>query len=183
MAGAVAGFVWGGVFGRIAMRIVFLTSDDRVRGATSDDGFEIGRFSADTIALLIFTAILGAIVGVVFGAVRAFLALPTRFLAPVTGVAAAMFGGGAIVHSDGIDFRALEPLWLTVGLFVLIPGAWGVSVVFLSDRLFRSGRLVRSIPSNYRVAGVVGVVATWIFLGLITAFGAIDLIRDISDLA
>jgi len=45
LAGGIAGFVWGGVGGRVAMRIVFLTSDDTVRGVISDDGFEIGRIS------------------------------------------------------------------------------------------------------------------------------------------
>ena len=38
-----------GIGGRIAMRVVFLTSNERVRGVTSDDGFEIGTFSAATI--------------------------------------------------------------------------------------------------------------------------------------
>ncbi len=51
VAGMAAGLVWGGIGGRIAMRILFLTSDDRVRGLTSDDGFEIGTFSAATVFL------------------------------------------------------------------------------------------------------------------------------------
>ena len=38
------------------MRIVLLTSDDRVRGLTSDDGFEIDVISVATIFLLIFTS-------------------------------------------------------------------------------------------------------------------------------
>ena len=48
-AGGMSGLLWGGVGGRVAMRVVLLTSDDRVRGLTSDDGFEIGRLSAATI--------------------------------------------------------------------------------------------------------------------------------------
>ena len=54
--GAAAGALIGGVGGRIAMRVLMLTSDDTVRGLQSDDDFEIGRFTlANTIALLIIT--------------------------------------------------------------------------------------------------------------------------------
>ena len=42
--GAGSGAVIGGLGGRLAMRILFLTSGDGVKGLTSDDGFEIGRF-------------------------------------------------------------------------------------------------------------------------------------------
>ena len=84
VAGAVAGFVWGGVGGRIAMRIVFLTSNDSVRGLTSDDGFEIGRISGNTIFLLFFTTILGAIAGFLYGLLRMVTAGPVWAVA--TGV-------------------------------------------------------------------------------------------------
>ena len=40
--GAISGAVIGGLGGRLVMRILLLTSDDTVRGVTSDDGFEIG---------------------------------------------------------------------------------------------------------------------------------------------
>ena len=52
-AEAVAGLVWGGIGGRIAMRVVFLSSNDGVRGLTSDDGFEIGTISSATMFLLV----------------------------------------------------------------------------------------------------------------------------------
>ncbi len=77
LAGAIAGFLWGGIGGRIAMRVVFLTSNDSVRGLTSDDGFEIGKISGATILLLIFTTILGAIAGFLYGLLRMVTAGPT----------------------------------------------------------------------------------------------------------
>ena len=61
--GVAAGLVWGGFGGRIAMRVVFLTSNERVRGVTSDDGFEIGTISGASMFLLIFAAILGGMAG------------------------------------------------------------------------------------------------------------------------
>ena len=41
-AGAISGALIGGVGGRIAMLVLRLTSSDLLRGAITDDGFEIG---------------------------------------------------------------------------------------------------------------------------------------------
>ena len=183
LAGAIAGFIWGGVGGRVAMRIVFLTSDDRVRGLTSDDGFEIGTISAATVFLLIATAILGTVVGLAYGFLRMFLAGPKWIVAIAMGVAAGAVGGAMIVHSDGIDFHILGPLWLTVGLFVLIPAAWGVTVVLLTDRLLRSGVLPK-VPAlvHQTIGGAIVATAVWLLLALVTVLGLAKLAGDISRL-
>lgn len=179
LAGGISGLVWGGVGGRIAMRLVLLTSDDHVRGLTSDDGFEIGTVSVATIFLLILTTILGGFAGFVYGLIRMVTAGPTWALAAGTAIAAAALGGGALVHSDGIDFRVLEPLWLTVGLFVLIPGLWGVTIVVVSERLLRSDHLTRFAPvvhrRYWRPSG-------WVLLAALTAIGVRDLVGDIRTL-
>jgi hypothetical protein len=167
------------------MRILFLTSDERLRGLTSDDGFELGRISGDTIFLLIFTSILGAVAGLLYGLVRMLLRGPMRLVAIAVGVTvAAGAGGSLIVNADGIDFRLLEPLWLAVGLFLLIPGAWGVTVVLLTERLLRPGTLFPTLPSQIdkRYWGAVGNVVGWLILSAITAFGLIDLARDLDRL-
>ena len=145
-AGAAAGLVWGGFGGRIAMRVVFLTSNERVRGVMSDDGFEIGTISGASMFLLIFAAILGGMAGFGVGIIRMVTAGPTWAVAIGTSLAAASFAGAGIVHTDGVDFRLLDPLWLTVGLFVLIPGLWGATVVVVTERLLRS-HLARRSPT------------------------------------
>jgi hypothetical protein len=178
-AGAAAGLLWGGIGGRIAMRIVFLTSDERVRGLESDDGFEIGTFSNATIFLLILTAIFGGFAGFVVGIIRMITSGPTWAVATGTSLATASFVGANIVHSDGIDFRVLEPLSLTVGLFVLIPGLWGATVVIGTERLLRSHQL-ESLPPpvHRRYWGATG----WILLAGITTIGIRDLLADIATL-
>lgn len=179
VTGAVAGLLWGGIGGRIAMRVVFLTSSERVRGVTSDDGFEIGTISLATIFLLAFAGVLGAIAGGVVGLLRMVTAGPTWAVAVGVATATATFGGAVLVHSDGIDFRLLDPLWLTVGLFVLIPGVWGASVILATDRLFRSRRLVGVTQLVHRrYAGAVG----WFVLAGATAVGVRDLVADIGRL-
>ena len=178
-AGAAAGLVWGGVGGRIAMRVVFLTSNDHVRGVTSDDGFEIGRFSGATMFLLIVTAIFGGIAGFGVGIIRMVTSGPAWAVAIGTSLAAASFVGASIVHPDGVDFRLLDPLWLAVGLFVLIPGLWGATVVVVTERLLRSvdpTGLPQGVHRRYW--GATG----WILLVGITTLGLRGLVADIATL-
>jgi hypothetical protein len=179
-AGAAAGLVWGGIGGRIAMRVVFLTSNEHVRSLTSDDGFEIGTFSAETISLLIVTTIFGGIAGLGVGIIRMVTSGPTWAVAIGTSLATASFVGANIVHTDGVDFRLLDPLWLTVGLFVLIPGLWGATVIVVTERLLRS-HATTGLPLlvHRRYRGATG----WILLASITTIGIRDLVADIATLA
>lgn len=179
LAGAASGLVWGGIGGRAAMRVVFLTSSEHVRGLTSDDGFEIGTISGATIFLLIFATILGGIAGLGVGILRMVTYGPTWIVALGTGVATAAFAGAAIVHTDGVDFRFLDPLWLAVGLFVMIPGLWGASVIVVTERLLRSDHLT-GLPVHVRRRywGATG----WVLLTGITVIGTRDLVGDITTL-
>jgi hypothetical protein len=85
------------------------------------------------------------------------------------------------VNSDGVDFRLLEPLWLAIGLFVLIPAVWGVTVVFLGRFLTRPGTLYPDPPARIdeRRWGAVG----WLVLAALTLFGLTDLLGDIDRLS
>jgi hypothetical protein len=177
-AGGAAGLVWGGIGGRIAMRILFLTSEDSIRGLTSDDGFEIGRFSGATIFLLILTTILGWIAGLGVGVIRMVTSGPTWAVAIGVSLATATSVGATIVRTDGVDFRFLDPLWLTVGLFVLIPGLWGASVVVGTERIVRSDQIKVPPLIRRRYWGATG----WILLGGITTIGIRDLLADIATL-
>lgn len=98
IAGAVAGLVWGGFGGRIAMRVVFLTSNDGARGLTSDDGFEIGTISSATMFLVAFSVIFGGIAGFAVGIIRMITAGPTWAVAIGTSLAAAAYAGAGIAH-------------------------------------------------------------------------------------
>ena len=177
-AGAAAGLVWGGIGGRIAMRVVFLTSNEHVRGLTSDDGFEIGTFSGATMFLLIVTTILGGMAGFGVGIIRMVTSGPTWAVAIGISLAAASFGGASIVHTDGVDFRLLDPLWLTVGLFVLIPGLWGATVVVVTERLLRRYTTGLPLLVHRRYWGATG----WILLVGVTTFGIRGLVADIATL-
>lgn len=131
-SGAIAGALVGGVGGRLAMLLLRITSPDHVVGMTSDDGFEIGVVSADTLQLVLAMALLGGINGIVYATLRS--AIPRRLRLVLWTVFAAALGGARIVHEDGVDFAVLEPTALAVVLFVVLPGAAAALVVVLVER-------------------------------------------------
>jgi hypothetical protein len=140
--GALAGLLVGGVGGRVAMLALRLTSDPRLRGLDTDDGFTIGVVSADTLFLLGITAVLGAVVGVAYLLVRGWL--PPRLRPWVFGALGGAVGGAAIVRPDGLDFTLLDPVPLAIAMFVAIPAAGGVLTALLAERFLREGSVVRS---------------------------------------
>jgi hypothetical protein len=130
--GAISGAVIGGLGGRLAMRILLLTSDDSVKGLTSDDGFEIGRFTLfDTLGLVIATAFIGVIAALLYLVVRPFVARLGSAAVPAMAVLYGVVGGAMMVHRDGIDFHVLEPAVLAIVLFVAICAGFGAAVAYL----------------------------------------------------
>lgn len=180
LAGTLAGVLWGGIGGRIAMRILFLTSDDRVRGVTSDDGFEIGIISFGSVFLLVFCAIAGAVIGVFGGMLRMVTAGPTWLVAVCSGITSAAYFGAFIVTPEGVDFRLLEPLGLALTLFIALPGLWGATVVVLTERLLQPGVVYPTLPKQIddRRFGGLG----WLAMIGFTIFGVVGLVDNIQDL-
>lgn len=131
-AGAVSGFVIGGVGGRLAMFLLRLTSSDWVRGLESDDGFTIGQFSTDTIFLLAFTTFIGLVVGIVCVALRS--QLPGFRGAVMLVLAGGTLGAAVIIKPDGVDFTRLGPLPLACALFTVIPLASTALIVLFIGR-------------------------------------------------
>jgi hypothetical protein len=156
-SGAVAGVAVGGVGGRLAMLLLRLTSPDFVLGMPSDDGFEIGVISRDTFQLLLATALLGGVNGVLYAVLRG--SIPRRLRLPLWVLFAAAFGGATIVHEDGVDFTLLEPALLAVALFVALPAVAAALVVLLveswaparpwSDRRLTSGLAVAAAVGTF----------------------------------
>ena len=141
LAAGVAAFVWLGVGGRAAMRLVTLTSDSAFRGMLTDDDFVVGDFDlGNTIGFVLFLTIGGAAFGgAVVTGIRAWLRGPLGARTAAAAVLGGVVGGNLIVRTDGVDFRILGPLWVTVGLFVLIPALYGASTVLLAEWLLRPG--------------------------------------------
>ena len=131
-AGAIAGFLIGGIGGRLAMLLLRLTSSDLVLGVTSDDGFEIGVVSGQTFQLLLAMTMLGAMNGVLYAALRTMI--PGRLRLPLWAGFGALVGGSLFVHDEGVDFTLVTPAALAIALFVLLPGVAAALVVLLVER-------------------------------------------------
>ena len=131
-AGGLAGFVIGGIGGRLAMLLLRFTSPDSVIGLTSDDGFTIGQFDfGDTLGLVMAMTMIGGIVGVLYAAARGAIAPRLRVLWVVFWT---VFAGMSVIHADGVDFTAVEPQALSIALFLLLPALGAAAIVSLVER-------------------------------------------------
>jgi hypothetical protein len=135
--GLACGAVIGGLGGRLAMLVLRLTSDDSLHGVRTDDDFAIGKFSTDTIFLVLFTALLGGLFGLVYLLIRRWL--PERGRPAFYGVFCGVVGGAIIVSPGGTDFTELSPLALAIAFFVLIPAVYGIALSAWVERSLRSG--------------------------------------------
>jgi hypothetical protein len=159
VGGLATGALIGGIGGRLAMFVLRITSDPSLHGLQTDDGFTIGRFSGETLFLVLATAALGVIGGIVYLAVRTWL--PERWRAALAGVFGGIVGGALFIRPDGIDFTRLDPLPLAIVMFIALPAIYGVAMSLFVERLLRSSS---------------GVGSSWGWLlGLLplVAFGAI----------
>ena len=173
LAGALAGFVWGAVGGRIVMLALRLTTPE-AEGVATDDGFEIGQVTfGGTLNLALVTTIGGAITGLLYVAVRT--AVVPALRAPLAALFGAAAGGAAFVSPNGIDQRILEPRWLTVGAFIVLPAAATLTIVLIVERLGRRGPRVLP-PGPPRAAAAAGALVT--VAGVVLTVGAAVALAD-----
>jgi hypothetical protein len=132
-AGAIVGATVGGIGGRLAMFGLRLTSDDRVLGLTTDDGFEIGQFTTATLFLLTVTAGLGAATGATYFVVRE--ALPKRGRTLLWATVVGLFTGADLLKPQSLDFTLLNPKSFAVASFVLLPIVAAFLIAFTLERL------------------------------------------------
>lgn len=138
VAGIPTGALVVGLGSRIAMFVLRITSPDRVHGVRSDDDFVIGKVTiGGTYNLLQIGAAVGIIGAGVYMLVAPWLIGPVWFRRLTTGLASAVVAGSMLVHDKGIDFHVLQPTWLAIGLFVALPGLFGIAIAAAVDAVRR----------------------------------------------
>lgn len=176
VAGIPTGVLVAGLGSRLAMLMLRLTSPDSVVGVTSDDGFEIGRFSlGGTYNLLLLGAVVGVIGAAAYRAIQPWLLGPNWFRRLTVAAGSGVVVGSMLIHADGVDFRVLKPTWLAIGLFVALPALFGAVIGVVVDRVSaiavppgwrRWGLptvLVAAFPLAIVAVGVAAVVLTvWV---------------------
>lgn len=133
--GALLGLLTGGIGGRLAMMLLAVTNP-AATGVRSDDGFIMGTFTlSGTLNLLLLGALFGIVGAGIYLAVRPWLIGPRALRAATLAGGAGAAVGSLLVHTDGVDFRLLGPVWLAVGLFFAIPALYAAGLPYVVDRL------------------------------------------------
>jgi hypothetical protein len=133
-AGALVGLVVGGLGGRLAMSAL-AALNPTAAGLTSDDGFVIGQVTlSGTLNLMLAGTMLGVLGAAIYTVLRPLMIGPAWFRLLSIGLGPAVVVGDRLVHVDGVDFAILDPVWLAIALFVLIPGVYAVALSLLAER-------------------------------------------------
>lgn len=176
LAGGLAGLVSVGVLSRLVMFLLLRLNPD-ADGVTSDDGFEMGRFTlSGSVNLALVGLGLGLVSGVFYLALERLRFGPGWFRLLSVSVGAGVVASTQVVHSDGVDFHLLDPLWLAVSLFVAVP-VIHVALLELAAVRIRASRGV-SAPAW------TGIVSWIVRVGLAALFvvALISLAGDVRDL-
>jgi hypothetical protein len=177
LAGGAVGAFSVGVLARLAM-FVLIEVNPESEGVISDDGFEMGRFTASGSLNLAAAGVgLGLLSGLVYLALERLQVGPAWFRTLALSVGGGIVVGSQLVHPEGVDFALLEPLVLPVALFLAIPvlhiavlDVWAVRI-----RGARGG----PVPS------ATGVIA-WILragLAALVVVAVASLVGDVRDLS
>jgi hypothetical protein len=145
LAGAIVGFLVGGVGGRLAMSLLAgLNAEDA--GTVSDDGFTMGQVTlGGTLNLLLVGTVLGILGGGIYLSVRDLRVGPAWFRSASVAVGVTVVIGAFLVHSDGVDFTLLDPTYVAIGLILAIPFVYALALPPLTDRWLSSeSRLMKT---------------------------------------
>jgi hypothetical protein len=152
LVGALSGALAVGVLGRLAM-LLLAYLNPLATGVTSDDGFEMGQFTLSGSLQLVASGLQFGVIGVFFYlAVRGLMVGPDWFRLLSISLGPAVVIGAILVHTDGVDFNLLEPVWLTTVLFIVVPGAYCALLHVLAVRVLRSER---RLPRPLLVLGLL----------------------------
>jgi hypothetical protein len=148
VAGAICGLLVGGVLGRLAMRLLAVTSGQSAQGGVTDDQAIVGEVTLrGTVTLALICAGLGALGGLIYLSVRRVRPHSLRGRVLGYGLFSGAIGGAFFVHEHGsFDYTVLAPAWLAVAMFVALPLLFGVTVAALVELTDREGGLGRRVP-------------------------------------
>jgi hypothetical protein len=175
VAGALLGVLVGGVGGRLAMMLL-AAMNPRATGVISDDGFTIGQLTiGGTAQLLVVAGLLGLAGAFVYALLRGLMIGPRWFRVLSISVGSGVVVGALIVHTDGVDFTLLQPVSLTVGLFVAIPVVYAALLTLLAENWIAEG----GWPSRGRLRGVLATLLLWLpLLPLLLVLAGVWLVAE-----
>lgn len=173
VAAILTGVFCVGVLSRLAMSLL-ASRNPEAAGRLSDDGFAMGRVTLSGSANL---AVVGVGIGVVgwltYLVARPLLVGPAWFQWCSLSIPPGVVAASLLVHPTGVDFTVLGPLWLTVGLFVVVPATYGP---LLHAAMLRVG----GTPLGAGMADGAPAVA-WFLRTIFAALALVSLINLVGD--
>ena len=138
LGGIAAGFLVGGIAGRLIMRILAMVNEEKA-GVMTENGNITGEITASgTLGLIIFVGLIsGVIGGLVFVMIRRWLPGGGLLKGVVFGLILLCFFGSILFDPDNIDFALFGPRQLSVGLFALLFPLYGVVASLFVERFDR----------------------------------------------
>jgi hypothetical protein len=108
----------GGVLGRLAMRLLAVTSGQSAQGGVTDDQAIVGEVTLrGTVTLALICTGLGALGGLIYLCVRRVLPDCLRGRILGYGLFSGAIGGALFVHEHGsFDYTVHAPAWLAVAM-------------------------------------------------------------------
>jgi len=156
LAGLAAGLIVGGFGGRIAMRISGAMTDPGLASfARTENGNAIGEVTlGGTFAMFVFGAMVPSLAaGVLYGALRPWLAPLGAWRGPAFGLALLALGGSLILEPTNFDFRRFGSPQVNVLTFATLIVLLGVAVAWTAEMLER-----RTARERYRFLPWIGIL-------------------------
>jgi hypothetical protein len=133
-------------------------------GVTTNDGFAVGQVTADGTVGLLFASIALALLGAtVYLLVRPLLLGAGRARVALAALGFGVTAAALLIEPDGPDFAQLEPLWLPITLFVVLPIALVAVFSALAERWLAEDSWFRTAPRGR----VLPLLALWLAAGAV----------------
>lgn len=153
LAGFAAGMIAGGAGSRLAMRITAVAAGSADQGAITEFEATVGEITAGgTIFLILAGGLVGVFGGLIYLAMRRWLADAGRWKGLAFGLLLYAIFGAAIIRGDNPDFHLFGPPALNIAMFASMFVVFGLLVAPLFDWVGRMGLALP--PPSLRRSGL-----------------------------
>ncbi len=162
LSGFVIGLIAGGVGSRLAMRVSGILTEPAFRSVLTENDNVVGEITVGGTAMLILLGgIFGAAGGLLYVAMRPWVAEAGRWRGLVFGVVILAILGSLIIEADNPDFHQFGPPVVNVATFASL-------FVFFGLLLPSSERLLRALPPPSLSSWLIPlpIPAKWSVFGL-----------------
>ena len=162
LSGFVAGLIAGGVGSRLAMRVSGILTEPAFRSVLTENDNVVGEITVGGSAILILVAgFFGAAGGLLYVAMRPWMADAGRWRGLGFGVVLLAILGSLILEADNPDFHLFGPPGVNVAMFASI-------FVFFGLLLPPSERMLRALPPPSLSSRLIPlpIPAAWSVFGL-----------------